>query len=133
LWLDIWALFQGCAAGLWRRVNEPSASSVPSATPRLCAGQRLRRRFWKFIDLEGEQVLAGATLWLRASSDKAIKRRDFIVPLARRQRYDVAMRLVRASSFERTREAVVAAIETYRTGSGGYQLNNTFRYLVTRG
>jgi hypothetical protein len=39
---------------------ETSASSVPSATPRLCAGQRLRRRFRKFIDLEDEQVLAGA-------------------------------------------------------------------------
>jgi hypothetical protein len=52
---------------------------------------------------------------------------------SRRQRYDVAMRLVRASGFERAREAVVAAIEAYRTGSGGYQLNNTFRFLVTRG
>jgi SAM-dependent methyltransferase len=42
-----------------------------------------------------------------------------------------AERAIRASSFERAREAVTAAIEAYRTASGGYHLNNTFRYLVT--
>ena len=43
-----------------------------------------------------------------------------------------AERAMRASSFERAREAVAAAIEAYRTPSGGYHLNNTFRYLVAR-
>ena len=43
-----------------------------------------------------------------------------------------AERAIRASSYERARKAVAAAIEAYRTGSGGYYLNNTFRYLVTR-
>jgi SAM-dependent methyltransferase len=43
-----------------------------------------------------------------------------------------AERAVRASSFERARNAVAAAIECYRTASGGYRLNNTFRYLVAR-
>jgi SAM-dependent methyltransferase len=41
-----------------------------------------------------------------------------------------AERAIRASSFERAKEAVAAAIEPYRTASGGYQLKNTFRYLV---
>lgn len=43
-----------------------------------------------------------------------------------------AERAIRSSSFERAREAVTAAIGTYRTASGSYRLNNTFRYLVTR-
>jgi SAM-dependent methyltransferase len=43
-----------------------------------------------------------------------------------------AERAVRASSFERAREAVAVAIESYRTETGGYRLNNTFRYLVAR-
>jgi SAM-dependent methyltransferase len=42
-----------------------------------------------------------------------------------------AERAVRASSFERAREAVAASIMPYRLASGGYRLNNTFRYLVT--
>jgi SAM-dependent methyltransferase len=42
-----------------------------------------------------------------------------------------AERAIRASSFERARDAVAAAIEPYRTASG-YRLNNTFRYLVAR-
>jgi SAM-dependent methyltransferase len=42
-----------------------------------------------------------------------------------------AERAIGASSFERAREAVAAAIEACRTASGGYHLDNTFRYLVT--
>jgi SAM-dependent methyltransferase len=44
-----------------------------------------------------------------------------------------AERAIRASSFERAREAVGTAIESYRIETGGYRLNNTFRYLVARG
>ena len=40
-------------------------------------------------------------------------------------------RAIQASSFERAREAVAVSIEPYRTASGDYRLNNTFRYLVT--
>jgi SAM-dependent methyltransferase len=43
-----------------------------------------------------------------------------------------AERAIRSSSYERTRAAVAAAIEQYRTASGSYHLKNTFRYLVTR-
>ncbi len=43
-----------------------------------------------------------------------------------------AERAIRSSSYERTRDAIAAAIEQYRTLSGGYRLKNTFRYLVTR-
>lgn len=43
-----------------------------------------------------------------------------------------AERAIRASSFERAKDAVATAIEPYRTGNGGYQLKNTFRYLVSR-
>jgi SAM-dependent methyltransferase len=42
-----------------------------------------------------------------------------------------AERAIRTSSFERARDAVAAAIESYRTASG-YSLNNTFRYLIAR-
>lgn len=41
-----------------------------------------------------------------------------------------AERAIRASSFERAREAIATAIEPYRTASGGYRLDNAFRYLV---
>jgi SAM-dependent methyltransferase len=43
-----------------------------------------------------------------------------------------AERAIRASSFERAREAVAVAIASCRTETGGYRLNNTFRYLVAR-
>lgn len=43
-----------------------------------------------------------------------------------------AERAIRSSSFERARDAVAAAVEPYRTPSGGYRLNNTFRYLLAR-
>lgn len=43
-----------------------------------------------------------------------------------------AERAIRASSFELAREAVAGAIESYRTETGGYRLDNTFRYLVAR-
>ena len=43
-----------------------------------------------------------------------------------------AERAIRNSSFERARDAVTAAIAPYRTASGAYCLNNTFRYLVAR-
>jgi SAM-dependent methyltransferase len=43
-----------------------------------------------------------------------------------------AERAIQASSHERARAAVAAAIETFRTSSGGYRLENTFRYLVAR-
>jgi SAM-dependent methyltransferase len=41
-----------------------------------------------------------------------------------------AERAIRAANFELAREAVAGAIASYRTGTGGYRLNNTFRYLV---
>lgn len=41
-------------------------------------------------------------------------------------------RAIRASSFERVRDAVAAAISRYRTASGGYHMNNAFRYLISR-
>jgi SAM-dependent methyltransferase len=43
-----------------------------------------------------------------------------------------AERAIRASSLDRARQAVAAAIESYRTPSGAYRLNNTFRYLIAR-
>jgi SAM-dependent methyltransferase len=39
-------------------------------------------------------------------------------------------RAIRASSFERVRDAVAGAIAPYRTASGGYHMDNSFRYLL---
>ncbi len=41
-------------------------------------------------------------------------------------------RAIRASSFEQARDAVAGAITQFRTASGGYRMNNTFRYLISR-
>jgi hypothetical protein len=43
-----------------------------------------------------------------------------------------AERAIRASSYDRARDAVVDAIAEYRNPSGGYRLNNVFRYLIAR-
>jgi hypothetical protein len=43
-----------------------------------------------------------------------------------------AERAIRNSSMERAREAVAASIAAHATPSGGYRLNNKFRYLVAR-
>lgn len=41
-------------------------------------------------------------------------------------------RAIRASGLESARKAVVDSIAKYRTPSGGYHMNNTFRYLIAR-
>ncbi len=43
-----------------------------------------------------------------------------------------AERAIRASSYERARDGIAGAIVQYRTASGGYHINNTFRYLISR-
>jgi SAM-dependent methyltransferase len=43
-----------------------------------------------------------------------------------------AERAIRSSSLAQARDAVASAIEPYRTASGGYRMDNTFRYLVAR-
>ena len=43
-----------------------------------------------------------------------------------------AERAIRASSFERARDARAGSIKQYRTAAGAYHLNNTFRYLIAR-
>ena len=43
-----------------------------------------------------------------------------------------AERAIRASSFERARDAITGSITQYRTAAGTYHLNNTFRYLIAR-
>ena len=43
-----------------------------------------------------------------------------------------AERAIRASSFERARDALTGSIAQYRTASGAYHINNTFRFLMAR-
>jgi len=43
-----------------------------------------------------------------------------------------AERAIRASSFERARDALAGSIAQYCTASGAYHINNTFRYLIAR-
>lgn len=43
-----------------------------------------------------------------------------------------AERAIRASNFERARDALAGSIAQYRTASSAYHLNNTFRYLIAR-
>jgi hypothetical protein len=43
-----------------------------------------------------------------------------------------AEKAIRASSVERAREAVASSIAPFRTASGGYRMNNKFRYLIAR-
>jgi hypothetical protein len=41
-------------------------------------------------------------------------------------------RAIRASSYEKVREAIIEAIKPYRRASGEFHLNNKFRYLIAR-
>jgi SAM-dependent methyltransferase len=43
-----------------------------------------------------------------------------------------AEKAIRASSYERARDVVASAIAPFRTASGGYRMNNKFRYLIAR-
>lgn len=43
-----------------------------------------------------------------------------------------AEKAIRASSLERARDAVASSIAPFRTASGGYRMNNKFRYLIAR-
>jgi SAM-dependent methyltransferase len=42
-----------------------------------------------------------------------------------------AERAIRSSNLEKARDAVAGAIAPYRTPSGGYHMNNIFRYLIS--
>ncbi len=43
-----------------------------------------------------------------------------------------AERAIRSSGMEKARDAIAGSIAPYRTASGGFHLNNTFRYLIAR-
>lgn len=43
-----------------------------------------------------------------------------------------AEKAIRASSFERAREAIASSIAPFRTAAGGYLMRNKFRYLIAR-
>jgi SAM-dependent methyltransferase len=43
-----------------------------------------------------------------------------------------AEKAIRAASVERAREAIASSIAPFRTATGGYRMNNKFRYLIAR-
>jgi SAM-dependent methyltransferase len=121
----VWGLPEGCdAAGHLKALGSLMPSPPPGAPGPFTLSDEA-----KLKALAGEAGLTPSAVidvpcpWVYADLETALRGMLSAGP---------AERAIRASSFERAREAVAASIEPYRTASGGYRLNNTFRYLVAR-
>lgn len=121
----VWGLPEGCdAAGHLKALGSLMPSPPPGAPGPFTLSDEA-----KLKALAGEAGLTPSAVidvpcpWVYADLETALRGMLSAGP---------AERAIRASSFERAREAVAASIGPYRTASGGYRLNNTFRYLVAR-
>jgi hypothetical protein len=123
--IAVWGLPESCeAAGHLKALGSLMPPSPPGAPGPFALSDET-----KLKALAGEAGLTPGAIvdvpcpWIYPDLETALKGMLSAGP---------AERAIRASSFDRAREAIAAAIETYRTPSGSYRLNNTFRYLITR-
>jgi len=123
--IAVWGLPETCeAAGHLRALGSLMPPPPPGA-----AGPFALSDETKLIGLASEAGLMPGSIvdvpcpWLYPDLETALRGMLSAGP---------AERAIRTSSPEHARDAVIAAIEPYRTASGGYRMDNTFRYLLAR-
>ena len=123
--IAVWGMPETCeAAGHLKALGSLMPPPPPGAPgPFALSDESKLRTFASEAGLIPDRVVDVSCPWVYPDLETALRGMLSAGP---------AERAVRASSFERARDAVAAAIECYRTASSGYHLNNTFRYLVAR-
>lgn len=122
--IAVWGLPETCeAAGHLKALGSLMPPPPPGAPGPFALSDEARlKALASEAGLKPGAVVDVACPWIYADLDTALRGMLSAGP---------AERAIRASSFERARDAVAAAIDPYRTASG-YRLNNTFRYLLAR-
>jgi SAM-dependent methyltransferase len=123
--IAVWSLPESCdAAGHLKALGPlmpPPPSGVSPPGPFAMSDEGKLKAFAAEAGLTPLSVVDVQCPWIYPDLETALRGMLSAGPVER---------AIRTSSLERAREAVVGAIAPYRTASGGYHLNNTFRYLI---
>lgn len=123
--IAVWGLPEQCeAAGHLKALGALMPPPPPGAPGPFALSDEARlRAFAGEAGLTPMKVVDVACPWTYPDLDTALKGMLSAGP---------AERAIRSSSLAKARDAVIGAIEPYRTAAGGYHLNNVFRYLIAR-
>lgn len=123
--IGVWGLPETCdAAGHLKALGALMPPPPPGAPgPFALSDEAKLKAFATDAGLTPLTIIDVQCPWIFADSETALRGMLSAGP---------AERAIRASSFEQARDAIASAITQYRTASGGYHLNNTFRYLIAR-
>jgi SAM-dependent methyltransferase len=123
--IAVWGLPEQCEAAAHLKALGALMPPPPPGAPGPFAlsDETKLRAFAQEADLTPLDIVDVSCPWLYPDLDTALRGMLSAGP---------AERAMRNSSVERARDAVARTLSPYRTGSGGYRLDNVFRYLVAR-
>jgi SAM-dependent methyltransferase len=123
--IAVWGLPEQCeAAGHLKALGALMPPPPPGAPgPFALSDEAKLKAFATEAGLTPVAVVDVACPWIYPDLDTALKGMLSAGP---------AERAIRSSSLEKARDAITGAIAPFRTASGGYRLNNVFRYLIAR-
>jgi SAM-dependent methyltransferase len=123
--IAVWGLPEQCqAAGHLKALGALMPPPPPGAPGPFALSEEAKlKAFAAEAGLTPLSVVDVACPWIYPDLDTALKGMLSAGP---------AERAIRSTSVEKARDAVAGAIAPYRTSSGGYHMDNVFRYLISR-